>query len=136
MRTIQEYFERIETSMAAGELVLSARDPAQGDLAKAKCAEAASLIASYNLHVHRTVFEPLMESPDAVVRKRVCLVKAECIALTEDLRVAVKALTERETPLDFDALSGRVEMFNARVRRHMTAVAELLGAPATVRLAA
>lgn len=94
------------------------------------------MIASYNLYVHRAVFEPLMDNPDAAVRRRVCLLKAECIALTEDLRAAVKALAAREISIDFDALSGRVEMFNARVRRHIAAVVELLGSPDGLRVAA
>lgn len=136
MRTIQDYFDRIEASMAAGDATLARRDPAQAETIKAKCTEAALLIASYNLYVHRAVFEPLMDSPDAAVRKRVCLLKAECIAVTEDLREGVKALAARETPIDFDALSARVEMFNARVRRHIASVVDLLGSPGGLRIAA
>lgn len=129
VRTIRDYFERIETSMAAGEAILARRDPSQASTVKAKCTEAALLIASYQMHVHRAVFEPLMTSADDTVRRQVCLLKAEGIGLTEDLRVGVKALAVQDAPIDFAAITSRVTQFNTRVRAHIAAVTALLDAP-------
>lgn len=126
MRLLQDYLDRIEASMAAGEVILARRDPAQAATVKAKCTEAALLIGSYQMFIHREVFEPLMASPDELVRRQVCALKAECIALSEDLRSGVKTMAARETPIDHDAIRARVEWFNGRVRRHIAGVTLLL----------
>jgi hypothetical protein len=129
LRTIREYFERIEASMVAGEVILARRDPADAGTVRAKCTEAALLIASYQLHVHRAVFEPLMASADEGVRRQVVRLKAEGIALTEDVRIDIKGMAGRETPIDYAFIMPRIAQFNARVRRHMAAVLVLLDAP-------
>lgn len=129
MRLLQDYLDRIEASMVAGEVILAKRDPALAGTVKAKCTEAALLIGSYQMFIHREVFEPLMGSPDEQVRRQVCALKAECIALSEDLRAGVKTLAARETPLDHDAIQARIEWFNGRVRRHIAGVVLLLNSP-------
>ena len=123
--------------MAAGEVLLARQDPSEAATVKAKCTEAALLIASYQLHVHRAVFEPLMQCKDDAVRRRVCLLKAECIGLTEDLRTSVKTLATQEMPVDHATIALRVSDFNARVRRHIAAVRMLLASSgSTLRRAA
>ncbi|KQS02948.1 hypothetical protein ASG11_00530 [Sphingomonas sp. Leaf357] len=129
MRKLQDYLDRIESSIAAGEAVLAQRDPLLTGTVKAKCTEAALLIGSYQMFVHREVFEPLMTSPDDRVRRQVYALKAECIALSEDLRTSVRTLVARETPMDQDAIQARVEWFNVRVRRHIAGVLLLLDSP-------
>lgn len=129
MRLLQDYLDRIEASMVAGEDILARRNASQAASVKAKCTEAALLIGSYQMFVHREVFEPLMASPDDLVRRQVCALKAECIALSEDLRAGVKTMAAREAPMDHDALQARVEWFNGRVRRHIAGVTLLLDSP-------
>jgi L-ribulose-5-phosphate 3-epimerase UlaE len=129
VRLLQDYLDRIEASMAKGDEILSQRDPAKGDRVKAMCTEAALLIGSYHLFVHREIFEPMMTSGDDRVRKQVCILKAECISLTEDLRVGVKALAAHDVILDYDAVHAGVEGFNGRVRRHIVAIKQLLASP-------
>ena len=121
MRLLQDYLDRIEALMAGGDEILSQRDPAMGDQMKAKCTEAVVLIGSYHLFVHREIFEPMMASGDDRIRKQVCILKAECISLTEDLRVGVKVLAAHDATLDYDAVHAGVEGFNDRVRRHIVA---------------
>jgi hypothetical protein len=99
VRLLQDYLDRIEALMAGGDEILSQRDPARGDEVKAKCTEAVVLIGSYHLFVHREIFEPMMASGDDRIRKQVCILKAECISLTEDLRVGVKALAAHDATL-------------------------------------
>lgn len=129
MRQLQDYLDRIEASMAAGDALLARGDPAQAGTIKAKCTEAALLIGSYHMFVHRAVFEPLMNSPDERIRQQVCTLKTECIALTEDLRAGVKNLAAQDAPVDYDAVRARVEWFNGRVRRHIVAIGKLLESP-------
>lgn len=132
MRLLQDYLDRIETSMDAGEVILARRDPSQASTVKAKCTEAALLIGSYQMFVHREVFEPLMASSDEHVRRQVCALKAECIALSEDLRAGVRTLAGQDTPMDLDAIQARVEFFNGRVRKHIAGVVRLLNSSAGV----
>ena len=120
MRLLQDYLDRIEASMAGGDAILAQRDPDKGDRVKAKCTEAALLIGSYHLFVHREIFEPLMANGDENVRQQVCILKAECISLT----------------VDYEAVHARVEWFNGRVRRHIVAIKHLLASPDAVLLRA
>nr|WP_295668089.1 hypothetical protein [Sphingomonas sp.] len=136
MRQLQDYFERIEASMAAGDTLLARRDPSQTETIKAKCTEAALLIGSYHMFVHREVFEPLMSTPDERIRNHVVTLKTECIALTEDLRVGVKAMAVPDAPFDYDAVCARVEWYNGRVRKHIVAIRQLLDAPCGIVLRA
>lgn len=122
--------------MAGGDAILAQRDPEKGDRVKAKCTEAALLIGSYHLFVHREIFEPLMANGDERVRQQVCILKAECILLTEDLRVGVKAFAAQDATVDYEAVHARVEWFNGRVRRHIVAIKHLLASPDAVLLRA
>ena len=141
VRVLQDYLDRIETAMVAGEAILARRDPADAQRIKAGCTDAASLIGTYHLFVHREIFEPLMAraeaSRDDALRREVCLLKAECISLTEDLRTGVKTMAALDEPLDHDAVRARVEWFNGRVRRHIASITQLLATPdAALRRAA
>ena len=120
--TLAEYHDRIEAMMADGDALIAARDPATAGTAKRRCGDAALIITSYQLHVHREVFPRMLASEDAAVRAAAADLKTECIGLAEDLRFRVKDLMAQETALDWDALAQGVAWFNARVRTHIANV--------------
>ncbi|WP_375397010.1 hypothetical protein [uncultured Sphingomonas sp.] len=128
-RTLEDYHARIEAHMAEGDSLLAARDPAIVSHVRQRIADAAVLIASYQLFVHREVFAPLLDHPDAAARARVTEIKAECIALTEDLRFNVKEFLARDQVLDWDLTAARVAWFNKRVRGHIASVGRLMAGP-------
>ncbi|HEX4693268.1 hypothetical protein [Sphingomonas sp.] len=125
-QTLEDYHDQIEAMMAEGDIAMAARDPSTARQVKRRIAEATLLIASYQLFVHRQVFVPLLERGDPALRARVNEVKVECIALTEDLRFNVRDFLADEAPLDWPATAAKVAWFNARVRKHIADVRQLM----------
>lgn len=125
-QTLEEYHARIEAMMAAGETVMAARDPAPEAMVKRRIGEAALLMASYQLFVHREVFLPLLDRADAGGRARIAEVKVECIALMEDLRFNMRDFLAKEGPVDWAQTTSTVKWFNDRTRRHIAAVRALM----------
>lgn len=128
-QTLEDYHDRLETMMAAGEAIMAARDPATESTVKRRIGEAALVMASYQLFVHREVFVPLLEHADPVTRARITEIKVECIALMEDLRFNTRDFMAREGPLDWAHTAGRVNWFNDRTRKHIAAVRALTVSP-------
>ena len=127
-QTLEEYHARIEQMMAEGDAWMAARDPATEGLVKRRIADSALVIASYQLFVHREVFVPMLDGADGRTRARVSELKVECIALTEDLRFNVRDFMARvdEAPLDWDLVGSKVAWFNARVRKHIANVRQMM----------
>jgi hypothetical protein len=121
-QTLDEFHVALERHMAEGDALLAARDPASVHLVKNKVAEAAMLVASYQVFVHREVFAPLLAQQDSGRRSRVTELKVECIALTEDLRFNTRDFLASDAPLDWVSLGAKVSWFNDRVRSHLANV--------------
>ncbi|MGJ3647507.1 hypothetical protein ACLB0R_03395 [Sphingomonas sp. GlSt437] len=127
------YFAKIEASMVEADALLATRDPALSNRIRQKCVDAGVLVSAYQLFVHRELFEPLMRDGDAYQRKLACELKAECIALTDALRTAIKNFMAQELPFDWNSLAERIQHHNRIMRAHIARVRTLLAtlAPAT-----
>ena len=127
-QTLEEYHAKIERMMVEGDALAASRDAASEDLVKRRIADSVSVLASYQLFVHREVFAPMLEHADAGTRARVNELKVECIALTEDLRFNVRELMAQadDAPLDWDTIASGVAWFNGRVRAHIAQVRQMM----------
>jgi len=125
-QTLDEFHAELEAMMADGDALVATRDPANTIRVKQRVAEAVTLVASYQIFVHREIFAPMLAGADPAGRARAAELKVECIALTEDLRFNVKDFMANDAPIDWDRLEARVAWFNDRVRRHLTHVREAM----------
>jgi len=122
---LARYVSKLERSMAEGDALMAARDPATAARTRQRCIDAVMLVGAYQLYVHRELFEPLMRSGDERQRKMACELKAECIALTDALHKGIKNFMAQEMPFDWEYLAGRVEGYNSIMRTHLAKVRSL-----------
>ena len=125
-QTLEDYHGRIEAMIVEGEATVAAREPGTERRLKRRIGDSVLLIASYQLFIHREVFAPLLDRGDPALRARVNEVKVECIALTEDLRFNVKDFLADESPLDWGGVAAKMAWFNARLKRHIADVRQLM----------
>lgn len=121
LRTLDDYFDRMLAINADAERHVLGGAENAATLARLR-REQAQTMTSYQLYVHRELFEPLIAGgvPADVARARA--LKVECISLSEDFRAYSRRWTE-QNPADHWAIyrAGALEM-TARVREHVANV--------------
>lgn len=124
-RSLDDYLDRIETMLDAGDGLLRRDRPVSPREALQKCVDAALLIGAYQLFVHRELFDPLGRHPEPAVRDAVRELKVEGIALSENLRVAVRAVAAVQGEPDLGVIGAQARNFNPLVRAHIDKVRKI-----------
>lgn len=122
---LARYVSKLERSMAEGDALMAARDPATAARTRQRCIDAVMLVGAYQLYVHRELFEPMARTGDERQRKMALELKVECIALTDALHKGIKNFMAQEMPFDWDYLAGRIEGYNGIMRAHLAKVRAL-----------
>lgn len=122
--TLREFLDRMTTIASRAEEHLASISPVcVADLGKAR-AEQARIITSYQLFVHREVFEPLMKAGTPAEVARVKQLKTECIMLAEDFRAYTRAWTIDAVAKDWPTYRISALEFVARIKQHAANVKE------------
>jgi hypothetical protein len=99
---------------------LSARAPSGvAELARAR-AEQARTITSYQLYVHREIFDPMMRSGTVEQVAKAREMKVECIMLAEDFRAFARRWQIDNVLSEWDAYRPAALDLRDRVRGHIT----------------
>jgi hypothetical protein len=123
--TLRDFLDQMWAITVASERDLRETGPQSAPELGARRLRMAHLLTSYQLFVHREVFEPMIRSESEVDRKRACEMKVECIVLAEEFRAfarlwATADLVKRWAdyqPAGLEFLD-RIRAHIARVMRH------------------
>jgi len=118
LNTLDEFLNRMTAITAQSEEHLASITPVGiAELTKAR-SEQSRIITSYQLFVHREVFEPMIASSDVADKQRVRMLKAECIVLAEDFRAFARSWTAEDVAGNWTSYRAAALDFVSRIRRH------------------
>lgn len=124
-RDLDDYLNRIEAAVTEGEALLRRKPEISAQAAYQKCVDAALLIGAYQLYIHRELFDPLAQHPDARLRAAACEIKIEGIALGEKLRTVVRGLSASGRKPELEEIAAHSRAFNPLVRAHVAKVRQV-----------
>jgi hypothetical protein len=122
LNTLGEFLDRMTAITIRSEEHLASMSPVGvEELAKART-EQARIITSYQLFVHREVFEPIVAAGSPADVARVKALKTECIVLAEEFRVFARSWSFDEVMADWPTYRSAALGFVDRIRRHASNV--------------
>ena len=118
LRTLSGYQDRMLEVTGRARTNLMERGPeAAADLDRARM-EMAQLMASYQLFVHRQIFEPLIATGELDEVSAAKALKVECIALAEEFRDYTKYWASQDVAARWTDYKPIALAMIARVRSH------------------
>jgi hypothetical protein len=118
LNTLDEFLNRMTAITVRAEEHLASITPVGiAELTKAR-GEQSRIITSYQLFVHREVFEPMIASADVADKQRVRTLKAECIVLAEDYRTFARSWTAEDVASNWASYRAAALDFVSRIRQH------------------
>lgn len=117
------YHEQMTAAVERGEALLKAGPPGVNvaELSPIRL-QMAQIITSYQLFVHREVFEPLIRSGNAGWAEKARALKTDCILLAEDFRAFVRVWATKDAVAHWDEYRPAAAAILGRIRAHIAAV--------------